>query len=146
MHPKTDVTASRRRFVKFSGLAALTPLIGIAGCSESPPPAKPAERTVPSTAPPAAAKPAPEPKPAAPAPDLIKLEESDATAQALGYRHSVSDVDQAKFPKYQAGQNCGNCSLYQADAGDDPQWGGCTLFPGKLVAADGWCNGYIPKA
>ena len=75
--------------------------------------------------------------------DLVKLEESDPTAVALGYRHSVADVDAAAYPRYVEGQNCAHCHLYVADAGATEGWGGCSIFPGKLVQADGWCNAYI---
>jgi hypothetical protein len=36
-----------------------------------------------------------------------------------------------------------NCQLYQTKAADN---GGCTIFPGKLVAAAGWCSAYQKKA
>jgi hypothetical protein len=42
------------------------------------------------------------------------LSESDTTAQTLGYKTDASQVDKAKYPKYQTGQVCANCQLYQA--------------------------------
>lgn len=75
--------------------------------------------------------------------DEPHLEEDDPTAMALGYKHDAAEVDPAKYPKYQEGQICGNCNLIQSDSG---QWRPCSIFPGKLVNTDGWCNAYVPKA
>ena len=76
--------------------------------------------------------------------DAPKVSESDPTAQALGYKTNASKVDKAKFPKYAAGQDCGNCSFYQGKASDP--YAGCPMFPGKQVAATGWCSAYNKKA
>jgi hypothetical protein len=73
-----------------------------------------------------------------------RVEESDAQAAALGYRHDTTKVDKAKFPKHTADQVCANCQLYQGKAGD--AWGGCTIFPGKQVNAKGWCSAWVKKA
>lgn len=75
--------------------------------------------------------------------DLPHLEESDATAMALGYKHDASLVDKAKYPTYKAGSDCSNCKFWTGKAGD--AWGPCALFPGKATAAKGWCSGYNPK-
>ena len=72
------------------------------------------------------------------------LSESDPLAAAQGYKADASKVDKAKYPKYAAGQNCGNCALYQGAAGSAA--GACALFPGKTVAAKGWCQAYAKKA
>jgi High potential iron-sulfur protein len=72
-----------------------------------------------------------------------KVDEKDAQAAALGYVHDASKADKAKFKNYAAGQNCGNCQLYQAKAGD--AWGNCPLFQGKQVATAGWCSAYAKK-
>ena len=73
-----------------------------------------------------------------------KVDEKDAQAQSLGYKHDATKVDKAKFPKYQTGQACGNCTLYQGKPAD--AWGGCAIFPGKQVATKGWCSAYVKKA
>jgi hypothetical protein len=73
-----------------------------------------------------------------------KLEETDATAVALGYRHDASKVDAKKFPAFAAGRNCANCQLYQAKAGE--AWGACGAVGGKLVNAKGWCVAWVKKA
>jgi hypothetical protein len=70
--------------------------------------------------------------------------ENDPQASALGYKADANKADKAKFPKYAAGQQCGNCALYQGKAGDAS--GGCPLFAGKQVAAKGWCSAWSKKA
>ena len=73
-----------------------------------------------------------------------KVDEKDAQAQSLGYKHDATKVDKAKFAKYQAGQTCANCTLFQGKPAD--AWGGCPIFPGKQVAGKGWCSAYVKKA
>lgn len=70
--------------------------------------------------------------------------ESDAQAAALGYKADATKADKVKFPKYAAGQLCGNCSLYQGKPGDAA--GGCPLFAGKQVSANGWCSAWSKKS
>ena len=72
------------------------------------------------------------------------LSESDPQAQALGYKTDATKADTAKFPKYAAGQMCGNCQLYQGKPTDVT--GPCSLFPNKLVASKGWCSAWVKKA
>jgi hypothetical protein len=62
------------------------------------------------------------------------LDSSDPTAKALGYVTKSAKPD----------ANCGNCSQFQAKAGD--AMGPCTIFPGKSVASAGWCSGWVKKA
>jgi hypothetical protein len=57
------------------------------------------------------------------------LDEKDATAQSLGYKHDATKVDKAKFAKYKAGETCANCQLYQGKPGQ--AWGPCPIFAGK---------------
>ena len=73
-----------------------------------------------------------------------KLEESDPVAIGLGYRHDAALIDKAAQPKYSPGEHCGNCQLFQGQAGE--QWGPCPIFAGKLVATAGWCSAYAKKA
>ena len=70
--------------------------------------------------------------------------ENDPQATALGYKADASKVDKAKQPKFAAGQNCGNCALFQGKASDAA--GGCPLFAGKKVATKGWCSAYNKRA
>ncbi|MCC5853104.1 MAG: high-potential iron-sulfur protein, partial [Alkalimonas sp.] len=38
------------------------------------------------------------------------------------------------------GQYCHNCNLIQ---GEDADWRPCAIFPGKLVANEGWCAAWV---
>ncbi|TVQ72593.1 MAG: High potential iron-sulfur protein [Chromatiaceae bacterium] len=65
--------------------------------------------------------------------------ESDS-AQALAYTHDAGTVD---HPQFKEGSNCLNCMLYS-----DPnakEWGPCAVFPGKHVAAEGWCTAWVAR-
>ncbi|MBT8088112.1 MAG: high-potential iron-sulfur protein [Gammaproteobacteria bacterium] len=133
----------RRQFLKtVGGTALIVPFAGLAACSgdkEAAPAAKPAA---------AAPKPkaeAPEPVKAAPAPsaEAARLSEDDTQAKAFSYVHDATTLDSSQ-PRYQAGQVCSNCALYQGAA--DDEWGPCSIFPGKQVKGTGWCNVYAPKA
>jgi len=73
-----------------------------------------------------------------------RVDEKDAQASSLGYKHDATKVDKVKFAKYQAGQTCANCTLYQGKPAD--AWGGCAIFPGKQVAGKGWCSAWVKKA
>jgi hypothetical protein len=72
------------------------------------------------------------------------VQESDANAQALGYKTDASKVDKAKYPTFQAGQACANCQFFQGKAGDP--MAPCTILGGKQVNAKGWCSAYQKKA
>jgi hypothetical protein len=72
------------------------------------------------------------------------VDEKDAPAQSLGYKHDATKVDKAKFVKYKIGETCANCQLYQGKAGEAR--GPCPIFSGKAVSAKGWCSAYVKKA
>lgn len=72
-----------------------------------------------------------------------KLEESDAQATALGYKHDTTKVDKAKYPKHDNSQKCNNCQLFQGKAAD--AWGPCALFGAKQVSGPGWCSAWVKK-
>ena len=74
--------------------------------------------------------------------DMPKLEESDPIAQSLKYVHDSSSVDPAARANPAPEQDCANCALLQGDSGD---WRACSIFPGKLVNANGWCSVWAPK-
>jgi hypothetical protein len=162
-------TAQRRRFLRLIGTAAaLLPITAITGCSDdTPPPPSPSPAREPESAVPEPVQPAqqstpepepepparPEPEPAAPesgeavadaAPgELPPVELDDPTAQALGYKHDADNVDAQRYPDRDPAHRCSNCILYTGDAGD--QWGPCSLFPGRVVNANGWCSSYTPR-
>ncbi len=54
-----------------------------------------------------------------------RLEETDPTAVALGYKHDAAKVDAAKFPTFA---------------------GACGAVGGKLVNAKGWCVAWVKKS
>lgn len=71
------------------------------------------------------------------------LDPESPQAKALGYVKHFDDIDQAKWPRYKAGQQCSNCQLAQGDLSGE--WMGCGIFPGKQVAAEGWCNAWVAR-
>ena len=144
MNEKRNPSDERRHFLKLiGGSAILIPLVGLTGCGKEPQPeAAPAPETAPEPAPPTPSEP-PAEMPTAGAPDdMPRISLDDPQAKALNYVHDATTVDAAAQPRYQPGQLCRNCTLY---AGGDEPWGGCSLFPGKSVNADGWCSAYVPR-
>ena len=76
--------------------------------------------------------------------DLPKLTEDDPMAAAMKYTHDTSSVDPASRANPAEVQTCANCALIQGEDGEE--WRPCQIFPGKLVAANGWCSVWAPKA
>jgi hypothetical protein len=76
--------------------------------------------------------------------DEAILSETDPTAQALGYVADASKIDSAKEAAFKAGSACHSCALYQT-AQEKGGHAPCAAFPGKLVAAAGWCRAYAAK-
>jgi hypothetical protein len=71
-----------------------------------------------------------------------KLDPNDPVAKALMYVEDAAKVDKAKAPNFKPDQNCANCIQYKAGTGG---YGPCTAFPGKVVAAKGWCSAWVKK-
>jgi len=146
---------TRRRFIEILPLAGLGLGLGVlAGCGDKAP--VPAPMPAPMPAPDPAPAPAPavqapaatEPAPtsaAAPADtsSLPMVSPQDPMAQTLGYVAVASTTDKGKHPNYAEGQLCSNCALYAGAAGSEK--GPCPLFPGRNVAAAGWCVSYVRK-
>ena len=63
----------------------------------------------------------------------VPLDPGDATAKALGYVTSSTNP----------AQNCANCAQYKGTPGATT--GGCTIFPGKDVAAAAYCKAWVVK-
>jgi len=76
--------------------------------------------------------------------DLPKVTEDDPMAAAMKYTHDASTVDPSTRANPAAEQDCSNCALIQGADGDE--WRPCQIFPGKSVAAKGWCSVWAPKA
>ena len=60
------------------------------------------------------------------------LTADDPTAKALSYTDKSTTE----------GQTCANCNLYK---GGTAAAGPCPIFPGKDVAAAGWCKSWVAK-
>ena len=71
---------------------------------------------------------------------LPRLDPKDPAALALGYLEDANHTDVKKFPSYVKGSTCENCLQLQGSAG--AAYRPCSLFPGKLVSAAGWCSGW----
>lgn len=65
--------------------------------------------------------------------ELPQLAEDDPQASALKYVHTSPHED----------KTCINCVLLQGNEGDE--WRPCSIFPGKLVSANGWCSAWAKK-
>lgn len=76
--------------------------------------------------------------------ELPQLSPDDPMAKAMKYTHDASTVDPASRTNPAADQDCANCALIQGADGD--AWRPCQIFPGKAVAAAGWCSVWAPKA
>jgi|SRR5690348_5282568 High potential iron-sulfur protein len=76
--------------------------------------------------------------------DTPHVSPTDPMAAALGYSESASKIDAKAFPTFQPSQTCANCAQLQGAPGQ--AWRPCALFPGKVVAADGWCKAWAKKA
>lgn len=72
--------------------------------------------------------------------ELPHLDVKDPAAVSQGYVEDVARVDLKKFPKFATGSSCENCLLLQGKQGEP--YRPCDLFPGKSVAAKGWCSGW----
>ena len=73
-----------------------------------------------------------------------RVSETDPAAVGLKYKHDATQAARTdKGPDKADTQLCSNCQFIQADSGE---WRGCTMFPGKLVAENGWCAAWAKKA
>jgi High potential iron-sulfur protein len=72
--------------------------------------------------------------------ELPHLDVKDSAAVAVGYVENASQVDAKKYPAFVKGSRCDNCLLLQGASG--AAYRPCSLFPGKLVSASGWCSGW----
>lgn len=153
MKKDSAVASSRRDLIKaIGGTVVIVPVLGLGACSGGPDSPAPADTPPPggpgdaaptgggsdATATAGASETAPSGDAAA------RLSEDAPQAKSLGYVHDASSIDSAAQPRYQPGQICANCALYQAEEG--AEWGDCSIFPGRQVKASGWCTVYAPKA
>ncbi len=75
------------------------------------------------------------------------ISETDAVAQALGYKHNVKDLDYKRYPQRKKPEMknafCDNCALYTVE---DKNWGKCQMLQAGLVSSKGWCGSWSKKA
>ena len=71
--------------------------------------------------------------------ELPRLSPEDSVAKALSYVHDAKD---APAGKRREGTFCKNCNLIQ---GQEGEWRGCSIFPGKAVNENGWCAGWVGR-
>ncbi len=76
---------------------------------------------------------------------LPKLELTDPSAKALLYIEDTTKVDNTNpmAARHTPDQSCANCSQIQGKDGD--AYRPCAIFPGKLVASNGWCSVWVKK-
>jgi High potential iron-sulfur protein len=74
---------------------------------------------------------------------LPHVDEKESLAVSMGYVHDAKAVDPSKVPQFKPGSTCANCLQYTGKAGEE--WGPCNIFPGKSVAAKGWCKVWVQK-
>jgi hypothetical protein len=77
--------------------------------------------------------------------DMVKLDLNDPAAKALLYVEDAADVDKSNplAARFEVGQDCTNCAQIQGEEG--AEWRPCGIFPGKVVAAKGWCSVWVAK-
>lgn len=114
---KNSPDSSRRSFLATAAVAASAALVGL-----KPPAARAAGENLPH------------------------LSESDPLAKSLGYQSNAKSVDKSKFPTYKAGERCGECRFFQGTPGQSSGYGGCQIFAGYSVNADGWCASFNARS
>jgi hypothetical protein len=74
---------------------------------------------------------------------LTPLDPADPTAKSLNFVTDGSKVDPKANPTYKPTQKCASCAQYQGKPGDSS--GGCNIFAGHSVPANGWCKAWVQK-
>jgi hypothetical protein len=75
--------------------------------------------------------------------ELPHLDPHEPAAAQLGYVEKAGEADAKTFPSYAPGRTCENCLQLQGESGQ--AYRPCAVFPGKLVAASGWCASWTPE-
>jgi High potential iron-sulfur protein len=70
-----------------------------------------------------------------------KIEENEAKATSLGYRHDSTQVDAKRFPKHTPAEKCSGCMAWLGKPAD--AWAECDLMADRLVSSTGWCSSYV---
>lgn len=74
---------------------------------------------------------------------LPHLDEKSPVARTLGYVADATKINPRTEPTFKVGSRCANCLQLQGKTGE--AWRPCTLFPGQLVSARGWCRVWVAK-
>jgi hypothetical protein len=69
-----------------------------------------------------------------------RVTEADPYAKSMGFRLDTNQVDQAKYPRHDATQQCNKCQLYDGKPGE--ALGPCSFYGGRLVSVNGWCRNF----
>lgn len=138
-------SSNRRQFLKFAGSgAALLSLTACGGGGDDESPGASQDRAADGEAMPPQPGAVESPSGLPATARLLPLTDDEPQAKALAYVSDASSVDAEAQPRFETGQACGNCALFMGADGDDR--GPCSIFPGRLVAATGWCSVYAQKA
>jgi hypothetical protein len=62
---------------------------------------------------------------------------TEPAALAIAYIESAARVDAKLYPAYRRGQSCVTCGFVEFGTG---RTRGCSVVPGRLVLATGWCK------
>jgi High potential iron-sulfur protein len=74
---------------------------------------------------------------------IMKLEDKDPQAIALGYVSDSVKADKKKYPSHSNEQRCNTCQLFSGKSADVTA--SCAVFSGKHVAGIGWCSAHAKK-
>jgi hypothetical protein len=74
---------------------------------------------------------------------LPHLDAGSPMARSLGYVVDAAVVNSKTEPTFKMGARCANCLQLQGKASE--AWRPCTLFPGQLVSANGWCRVWVAR-
>lgn len=74
---------------------------------------------------------------------LTPLDPADPTAKSLNFLTDSSKVNATANPTFKPTQKCASCAQYQGKPGDSS--GGCIIFAGHSVPANGWCKVWAQK-
>lgn len=69
-----------------------------------------------------------------------RLTETDAYAKSMGFKEDTTKVDQARFPRHTADQQCSKCQLFKGESTDAEA--PCSFFGNRIVPATGWCRNF----
>lgn len=70
------------------------------------------------------------------------LDPAEPEALAIHYIHDAKKVDVKQFPSYERGQSCQNCAFMDSGTA---RMRGCSIVPGRLVMATGWCDKWVQR-